>query len=267
MFAATGKKYGITPFPVSSSKRNRMKHSLIIQMPEPCTESWADMEPTANGRTCASCERELTDFSRFSNAQLVEFASQHSGRLCGRFAPHQLNRELVAHPVAASFSGLSLPALALMAATLTAQPANSQEIIPAQTQSSTVKTDDVSAKREPVTFSGMVTDVKTGEAIVFCRVDLLLKGTVLQTFTTDLDGRFSMPVPPEMTFDSLRFSNTHELYETKTIAVTPRSAGSFLDVHLRYMEEQLLEGDVIVVSKKSSRRHERKLEKENRKNK
>lgn len=58
----------------------------------PCSESWAAMTPTAQGRHCARCQRVVHDFTQSKNpaADLAAArAAAPDGRVCGRFAGAQ----------------------------------------------------------------------------------------------------------------------------------------------------------------------------------
>jgi hypothetical protein len=52
-------------------KKNRP--TLSIQLTEPCNENWDAMPTTATGKFCQRCERDLIDFSRYSDRQLAEY--------------------------------------------------------------------------------------------------------------------------------------------------------------------------------------------------
>ncbi|GER60892.1 hypothetical protein ULMA_30000 [Patiriisocius marinus] len=70
-----------------------MKKAIHISIPEPCHEDWAKMTPTQKGRHCASCEKEVTDFTQKTDEELVKLLS-NSGNSCGRFKESQINREV-----------------------------------------------------------------------------------------------------------------------------------------------------------------------------
>ncbi|MBX0292513.1 carboxypeptidase-like regulatory domain-containing protein [Hymenobacter sp. HSC-4F20] len=84
-----------------------------IQVPQPCSESWAAMTPAAQGRHCAACNKVVVDFTRMTDAELLAYLGQAAGTTCGRFRAQQVNRPL-AVPVAAS-PGWRRPVLALAA--------------------------------------------------------------------------------------------------------------------------------------------------------
>ena len=56
-----------------------------------CPENWQQMTPTAAGRHCAHCDREVVDFTRATATDLAAArAAAPDGRLCGRFRQSQL---------------------------------------------------------------------------------------------------------------------------------------------------------------------------------
>ena len=71
------------------------KTTLHISIPKPCHEDWAKMTPTQCGAFCQACQKEVVDFSRMSEAEIVARLSKASGKVCGRIPATMLNRELV----------------------------------------------------------------------------------------------------------------------------------------------------------------------------
>jgi hypothetical protein len=68
--------------------------STAIAIPQPCHERWAAMLPTATGRHCASCQESVVDFTRMSDAEVIEFLERYPAVSCGRFRDEQLDRQL-----------------------------------------------------------------------------------------------------------------------------------------------------------------------------
>lgn len=66
-----------------------------ITIPNPCSESWSDMDSQNNGRYCDSCSTVVRDFSKMSDTQLYYILQQSQGKICGRMNKSQLNRPLV----------------------------------------------------------------------------------------------------------------------------------------------------------------------------
>ena len=70
-----------------------MKKSIQISIPEPCHEDWSKMTPTQKGKHCATCNKEVIDFTKVTDEYLYKTAS-NGGSLCGRFTKSQLNRPI-----------------------------------------------------------------------------------------------------------------------------------------------------------------------------
>lgn len=70
-----------------------MSHKIKISIPEPCHENWLEMSPTEKGRFCSSCQKNVMDFTKSSDREIIkEFNT--STDICGRFLVSQTNREL-----------------------------------------------------------------------------------------------------------------------------------------------------------------------------
>lgn len=69
--------------------------SLTVQIPKPCHENWAQMQPNEQGRFCASCQKTVVDYSSLSDQELVRLLSKVPEASCGRLRPDQLDRLLV----------------------------------------------------------------------------------------------------------------------------------------------------------------------------
>lgn len=68
--------------------------SLTVQIPQPCPESWGDMQPAERGRFCGSCQKTVVDYTTLSDQELIRLLRKTSEGSCGRFRDEQLNRPL-----------------------------------------------------------------------------------------------------------------------------------------------------------------------------
>lgn len=66
---------------------------LQLTIPEPCHEDWNQMTPVQKGRFCSSCEKNVFDFTRSTDLQIIETYNKNNS-ICGRFLSTQLDREL-----------------------------------------------------------------------------------------------------------------------------------------------------------------------------
>ncbi|MBC7864588.1 MAG: hypothetical protein IAF38_16560 [Bacteroidia bacterium] len=67
-----------------------------IQMENPCTQSWDEMQVKGDGRSCTSCTKVVVDFSGMTDTQISLFLKKHystnSGQhLCGRIQTERLS--------------------------------------------------------------------------------------------------------------------------------------------------------------------------------
>jgi len=84
-----------------------MKKTITIRVPEPCHEDWNKMTPTEKGKFCGLCAKEVFDFTKATDEELVKKVYNNE-KLCGRFKASQLNREMKLERK----SGISLAPLA-----------------------------------------------------------------------------------------------------------------------------------------------------------
>jgi hypothetical protein len=68
--------------------------SLLISIPEPCSQPWEDMTASATGRFCTHCSKTVVDFTGMSDAALLNYIKKN-GMGCGRFSDSQLERVIV----------------------------------------------------------------------------------------------------------------------------------------------------------------------------
>ncbi|MBL7744978.1 MAG: carboxypeptidase-like regulatory domain-containing protein, partial [Chitinophagaceae bacterium] len=72
-----------------------MGKKLQLSIQEPCHENWDNMTAAEQGRFCASCQKQVVDFTGMSDAQLAAFFKRPSGgSTCGRFYADQLDRSI-----------------------------------------------------------------------------------------------------------------------------------------------------------------------------
>lgn len=72
-----------------------MKPSFQINIENPCHEHWESFTTTESGGFCASCQKNVIDFSQMSESQLIAFFRdrlESSQNLCGRFREGQLKK-------------------------------------------------------------------------------------------------------------------------------------------------------------------------------
>ncbi|MBE7171097.1 MAG: carboxypeptidase-like regulatory domain-containing protein [Williamsia sp.] len=80
-----------------------MSKEIYLHVKEPCHENWNAMSPVQQGRFCQSCAKQVVDFSRMSDSQILDVLSKAAGNTCGRFMHDQLERPMVKEPKEISY--------------------------------------------------------------------------------------------------------------------------------------------------------------------
>lgn len=185
--------------------------TLRIEIPSPCSEKWSEMQPVdALHRHCASCDKVLTDFSRMSDTELALWFTHSKGKVCGRFNPQQLNRNLTL-PAAQPRPKHWLNALWLLPLSWFATEAKAQQnetlkskpVVSVQNNTLQTKITNLAGEGDtlPPVIKGIVLDKQTGEPLPF--VNIYIKpengGRPVYGAVSDIDGKYSLKIP-----DSLR---------------------------------------------------------------
>ena len=164
-----------------------MTNKIQISIPVPCGENWNAMSTSEKGKFCVSCQKNVIDFTTFSDKEILKYYNQNS-KICGRFTNEQLNRNLVI-PKEKSSIWILATASILTFLGLGSQTVKAQE---------TVKTEQTDKKTIPPT----ITTNNNNEAIEikgkifldeinpnFEEVEISLSGKK-QIFHPDADGKF-----------------------------------------------------------------------------
>jgi hypothetical protein len=212
------------------------KTTLKIELTNPCNEAWEDMHVTAPYRRhCASCVKEVIDFSKMNDQQLIDFFEKNNGPICGRFRESQLTRELsIVHHQRSSWRKAAAVAavLSLLGGSIYAQQSATPIVTERITQT---VANQPSPTPIPQIISGFVTDATTGELLIGSSIQI--EGT-WQGTVTDIDGYFQLEVKPGQR--SLKFS--YMGYSSKKIT---------LDKSAQHLEVELQPGielDAVVVT-------------------
>ncbi|MBL0146228.1 MAG: carboxypeptidase-like regulatory domain-containing protein [Chitinophagaceae bacterium] len=71
--------------------------SIKLSIPTPCHENWDNMTPTEQGRFCSVCAKQVVDFTKMSDYEVINYFNKVQGeKVCGRTLSNQLERELEA---------------------------------------------------------------------------------------------------------------------------------------------------------------------------
>lgn len=69
-----------------------MKNSYRLNIQNPCEEKWNTMQPHDRGKFCMQCSKEVIDFTKLDNTEIIQIIEQSKSRICGRMSVSQLDR-------------------------------------------------------------------------------------------------------------------------------------------------------------------------------
>jgi hypothetical protein len=172
------------------------KPSYTLSIPQPCDERWDAMNPSEKGRFCGSCQKQVVDFSGFSDREVIQMIEQASGKVCGRLHPQQLNRPMVLKPWAqrasVRFSGFFAGLMLLYSADAAFSQVKSISTEVVSTQVENGKSVETGKSLpEKFTIKGLITVADSGESVPFANIipEVPSAGT-----TTDFDGTYSLKI-------------------------------------------------------------------------
>lgn len=217
---------------------------LKIAIPQPCHESWAKMTSTEQGRFCNHCAKEVIDFSKLSDTELVARLKQKP-QGCGRFTPSQIQRSYTIHHQERYWkkaATLLFPIL-LGSAPLLAQTMNN----PTKTQ--IIVTDQKTSKQLPKVsqtryIRGVVMDTNQETLI---GAEVIIDHTNFGTFT-DIDGSYELEIPAHLG-DTVTVSFNYTGYESRSIQVSQ----SQQNLNIQLKAGDFLLGEVMVIGGFTSR--------------
>jgi hypothetical protein len=67
-----------------------MSQPVRLSLQNPCHEKWENFAPTTSGGFCSSCNKNVTDFTKMTDREVIEFIKSKPTNACGRFRSDQL---------------------------------------------------------------------------------------------------------------------------------------------------------------------------------
>jgi len=167
-----------------------MSQKFNLSISNPCSEKFNQFKKTEAGGFCASCQKEVIDFSDMTSKEIINYFKNKESNVCGSFKSTQLKTyttDALGKNHKFSFMGglsLSLLTLSLMN-TAQAQTTKQPTVI---IEKDTVPSTNNTLQEKQYTISGIVSD----DSGPIPGANILLQGTVAGTIT-DFDGQFTFP--------------------------------------------------------------------------
>ncbi|WP_375438028.1 carboxypeptidase-like regulatory domain-containing protein [uncultured Hymenobacter sp.] len=166
---------------------------MAFCVPSPCPKSWAAMTTTSDGRFCGSCQHEVVNFSRMSEAEVMAWLTQPTaGTICGYFRAGQF----AASPTPAAprwrrwlVAAIALVGLKPLLAAEEAAAFSPLRAIPRATEQADAH---ATAPAGQVTIRGRVLDDSTGAGVAGVEIFI---GDTKYGAVTDEQGNFSFTMP------------------------------------------------------------------------
>ncbi|PHS00765.1 MAG: hypothetical protein COA80_02720 [Leeuwenhoekiella sp.] len=210
-----------------------------LHIPEPCHEDWSQMSPREQGRFCASCAKEVIDFTALSCKQITEKVK--SGKsICGRYRKDQLETTYFI-PEKKPFKNLGIAA-AFTSLLALCEPAMGQE--------SEVKTEQKDqydgrndhlfvSNKDVFTFNVTITD-PSDLPIPIVSVELVDSG---KTFQTDFDGNVTIQLTADEYEKYRKIRCTYVGFETHELLLDKEQRNKTLKLT---MTEALM-GELVII--------------------
>ena len=225
-----------------------------LQLPDPCTQKWEEMQSTSGGAFCSSCQKEVVDFTEMSEQEIKHFFLNSKGDVCGRLKKKQLDQSymLWADQSQASWKKYLLAATVMLGipAYVSAQEATAkisgsmqQEPLLSSAHQSKIIHKPTAISDTLADLKGQVVDSSTGELLpgVSVIVGKSKKGAV-----TDLDGKFVIEGKLLQSADPIEFSFIG--YKSKVFTIEELRANALvaLEVDVEVLGEVVLVGGIHV---------------------
>jgi hypothetical protein len=232
--------------PLHLPKNSRsMKANFSLSIPKPCSEDWNSFTPTSSGGFCSSCSKNVIDFTKATDDEIIAFISKKSEHACGRFRTNQLKAYTLfpAEKIRPGFMLLKSGAVSLLLL-LISKPSFAQSA-EAQTKRQTV--DQVSKTKtqgdqKAHVIRGVVRDEMNAP---LPGVSVVQNGTANGAITTG-EGEYEITLEPKAS-QSLTFSfiglKTQDIYVTTSI----RSVDIIMED-----DNTLLSGEIVITGEVST---------------
>lgn len=208
-----------------------MVNKIRISIPNPCGENWNKMTTTEKGKFCASCQKDVIDFTTYTDREILNYYNQNS-KICGRFTHEQLNRNLLIPKEKNTFWMMAAASIITFLG-LGNQNVKAQES--AKTEQTDKKALTDSATQEnggKLEYSGIVYDDNN---IPIPGLNITIKGT-RKTTTTDINGKYSIKAKKRdiLVFSYIGFKNIEYKISGKQ------------NINFHMKQEEMMLGEVII---------------------
>lgn len=225
------------------------RHSAIqISIPTPCHVPLNGMQKTAEGRFCASCQKNVFDLRYKADEEVLEFLTSDQNSGCAILTPGQLNRKIKPARPMRSYYQYLISAL-LFTFILKNQAAAAARKYP--TEQTETKKGPILRNDTVAVVEGIVRD--SNEVLPYSVVQI--QGSHIRAYT-DTTGAFKIELPDSLKGKTLTFIISQLGYESISVTLSPNQMAKVQDFKLKKIANEMVAGGMIVLTKKQSRIHQ-----------
>lgn len=173
-----------------------MKPGFTLSVPNPCSEDWNSFAPTPTGGFCDRCQKNVIDFTKATDDEIIAFISKKPAHACGRFKLTQLKTYTLpsSEKVTPGFRLFKAGGVGLFLL-LISKPISAQVSMPKPSIETHQTTDEINTMSHPgkIVVRGKVTSQEDSSALP--GVSVVQKGTD-NGVQTDQDGLFELALEP-----------------------------------------------------------------------
>ena len=171
------------------------EHLIYLSIPKPCHENWYGMTPNERGMHCGVCNREVIDFTGYSDTDLYRFFTNYQGSTCGRLLSDQVGRSIYVPPQPKSrlYGLLIACSLSLVFTQIPeahSRVKNTPEILQ-ESLANANTADENDEEKEKTSLKGTVRD-KNSNLLDGATIELLKGKTIIATTISDSSGSFAI---------------------------------------------------------------------------
>lgn len=174
-----------------------MNQKLNISIKKPCSENFNQFLPTKNGGFCNSCKKEVTDFSKMSDEEVMNYFKNSTHKTCGYFREDQLKDYSNTNDSINKYK-FSVLKTSLMGLSLLSFLSFNKSIAKESNTASVYKVQDKDFKKEisvPIkTLQDTVRGTVSDDLGALPGASVVLKNSNIGV-TTDFDGKFEFSQP------------------------------------------------------------------------
>ncbi|MBK7817612.1 MAG: carboxypeptidase regulatory-like domain-containing protein [Sphingobacteriaceae bacterium] len=224
-----------------------MKHQTIkINIAEPCHENWEKMLDEERGKFCLSCQKQVVDFSRMSNEEIINYFNVNEGKkICGRIAKHQHNTPISNYQkVVTPWFNRYVAGFFMALGFYNPSSAQTKDVPVEQHMKGeiAVKQPHIRSDKKLV-INGRVLNSATNKGMK--GVSITVVGSDI-TVTTDKNGNYTISIPARLQNENLVLSVYHSGYNSQEITGIDYNKTTVSVITKLYIEEKHIMGDMIM---------------------